>query len=339
MGRLSRPLNRDAVKAADDEFYAKHPEFVKDGKRIPLSATDPSQAGLRKEWVELYKKHGGKEEGDDSKQPPKKPDDPVQPCPKPCSCIITSQTVATSPANRARTRIGVGEEVELTVSPGSATWEITSGTGKLSPKSGAKVTYTADDTAGSVTITATKPGCSCTITLTVVEPSSWTMKRRSGTNLRHTHGRPDCGFQGTFFIHPNDVNFYRIRFREKDSQAVASGSYSVFNGVWHGNYPLPDRVGPWLAVISHTDADGSQAGGLDNVYSGDPGAGATNASPPFKVGTMHFPITMQWKVGTGIAHDFGAVRQEHEIFADGRCESRKGGLTEQTKHDDPTSTP
>jgi hypothetical protein len=81
MGRLSRPLNSDAVKAADDEFYAKHPELVKDGKRIPLSATDPSQADLRKEWVELYKKHGGKEEDDEKKPPAKKPDDPVEPCP------------------------------------------------------------------------------------------------------------------------------------------------------------------------------------------------------------------------------------------------------------------
>lgn len=80
MGRLSRPLNSDAIKAADDEFYAKHPEFVKDGKRIPLSDTDPSQAALRKEWVELYKKHGGKEEGDE-KPPAKKPDNPAEPCP------------------------------------------------------------------------------------------------------------------------------------------------------------------------------------------------------------------------------------------------------------------
>lgn len=81
MPRLSRPLDTQAVKAADDEFYAKHPELVKDGKRIPLSATDPSQAALRKEWVDLYKKNGGKEEGEDEKMPAKKPDDPVQPCP------------------------------------------------------------------------------------------------------------------------------------------------------------------------------------------------------------------------------------------------------------------
>lgn len=78
MARLSQPLNPDAVQAADDEFYANHPEFVKDGQRIPLSATDPSQAALRAEWVALYEKHNGAVEPDPSA--PKKPDDPVEPC-------------------------------------------------------------------------------------------------------------------------------------------------------------------------------------------------------------------------------------------------------------------
>jgi hypothetical protein len=340
MGRLSRPLDSKAVKAADDEFYANHPEFVKDGKRIPLSDTDPSQAALRKEWVELYKKHGGKEEGKKEKLPAKKPDDPVQPCPKPCSCTITSQTVATSPANRARTRIGVGEEIELTVSPGPATWEITSGTGKLSPKSGTKVTYTADDKAGSVTITATKPDCSCTIILTIVEPSSWTMKRQPSTNLKHTNGRPDCGWKGIMYVHPDDVNFYRVETREKDSQAVATGSYATFNGVKHGNYPPPDNASVWFAITRHSETDGSTDDAPDDIYSGDPGTGATGAAPPFKIGKMHFPITIQWRVaGSGTIHDFPVIRQEHEIFDNGRCESRKGGLTEHAMHSDPTSTP
>ncbi|MCP5158334.1 MAG: hypothetical protein H6975_02780 [Gammaproteobacteria bacterium] len=92
MGRLSRPLDSNALKAADDEFYANHPELIKDGKRIPLSNTDPSQADLRKEWVELYKKHGGKEEDGSKKPPAKKPDDPTQPCPEQCK-PITSLTV------------------------------------------------------------------------------------------------------------------------------------------------------------------------------------------------------------------------------------------------------
>jgi type VI secretion system secreted protein VgrG len=257
-----------------------------------------------------------------------------------CSgCTITSQTVATSPADRARTRIGVGEEVRLTVNPGPATWSITSGTGSLNPTRGSHttVTYTADDTAGSVTITATGSGCSCTITFTVVAPSNTTMEKAPGTNLRHTNGRPDCGWKGKQWIHPDDVNFYNIERREVDSNAVCTGSYMPFNNVLHGNYP--GGYGSWFGIDTHDPAKGSRAAMTDNIYSGDPGAGATGAAPPFNVGTMYFPIVYQWRVGTGTAHNFPAIRQEHEIFANGRCESRKGGNTESTMYNDPTSTP
>lgn len=250
---------------------------------------------------------------------------------------ITSVTVATSPANRARLRIGVGEEVDLTVSPGPSTWAITGGSGTLTPNSGSQtnVRFTASDLAETVVITATNGSCNCSITFTIVEPSDWTQKRTS--SISHSAGRPDCGWKGEFYIHPNDVNFYRMNFREKDSQAVATGSYAIFNGVWHGSYPLPDQASPWLAIVGHTEADGSKAGGIDTVYSGDSTAANTGAAPPFIVGTMYFPITMQWKVGTGSPKNFATSRQEHEIFADGKCESRKGGNTEKRMYNDPPS--
>jgi hypothetical protein len=78
--RLARPLDKARVHAADDDFYAKHPEFVRDGKRIPLSETNPAQAALRREWVQAYEKHGGEVEAPESKPPPQ-PVDVVQPCP------------------------------------------------------------------------------------------------------------------------------------------------------------------------------------------------------------------------------------------------------------------
>ena len=44
---------------------------------------------------------------------------------------------------------------------------------------------------------------------------------------------------------------------------------------------------------------------------------------------MYFPIVYQWRViGNATIHDFPGIRQEHEIFTDGKCESRKGGNTE-----------
>lgn len=67
--RATRPLNNEAVKAADDELYAKHADeprpnalYDEDGNRKPLSANDPDQAGLRKEWMNSYKANGGETE-------------------------------------------------------------------------------------------------------------------------------------------------------------------------------------------------------------------------------------------------------------------------------------
>jgi type VI secretion system secreted protein VgrG len=264
---------------------------------------------------------------------------PTQPPVQSCTVLtITSQTVATSPTNRARTRIGVGEEVTLTANPGPATWAITSGTGRLSPSSGShtSVTFTADDNAGSVTITATGSGCSGTITFTVVQPSSWTMEKAPGTNLKHANGRPDCGWKGLTWYHPDDVNFYNVQVREQDSQAVTTGSYNTFSGVKHGNYA--GGFSAWFPVVRHDPAKGSTDDAPDEIYSGDPGAANTRAAPPFTTGTMYFPIVLQWRVGSGSPHNFPSVRQEHEIFAPGRCESRKGAHTESRMYNDPTST-
>lgn len=66
MSRLRRPLNRDAVVAADDEFYRQHPELVRDnGTRIPLDPDDTAQANLRSEWRRLYLANGGELEEDE----------------------------------------------------------------------------------------------------------------------------------------------------------------------------------------------------------------------------------------------------------------------------------
>jgi type VI secretion system secreted protein VgrG len=257
-----------------------------------------------------------------------------------CPCTITSQTVATSPSNRTRTRIGVGEEVTLTVNPGPASWTVSGGNGTLSPSSGSNtsITYTAGDSAGTVTITAHGPNCTCTIVFTVVEPSNWTMKRKLNTNLFHRAGIPECGWKGEAYIHPNDVNFYRVEVREKDSKGVTTGSFHPFEGIYHGNYPPPDRVSPWFPLPTHTDTDGTKADLVDTIYSGYPGSASVGAVPPFHPGTLYFPMVWQWRVGTGATKSFPQVRQEHEISADGRCESRKGGHTEHTTYNDPAST-
>lgn len=279
--------------------------------------------------------------GDKLDDPKKKPDSDASKKDSKCKqCTVSSQTVKTSPANRARTKIGVGEEVDLTVDPAPATWAITSGSGTLTPSTGSRATvrFMADDNAGNVTITATGAGCSCTISFTVVTPANWTMKRKSGTNVQHEKGKIQCYWKGNTYYHPDDVNFYNIQTREKDSQAVGTGCKIGSNGVWHGKYPEPDRVSDWLTIVGHTEADGSKESGVDTVGTGDPGVAARGAAPPFKTGTVHFDIVLQWKVvGSANVHDMTAQPQEAEIFSDGHCESRKGGNTERTMYTDETT--
>jgi|HubBroStandDraft_4_1064222.scaffolds.fasta_scaffold66788_3 hypothetical protein len=84
--RAKRPLNQDAVSAADDSLYNGHagdprPNALFDaaGNRKPLDANDPDQAGLRQEWMEAYKANGGETEPNsaDGHTPA---DQPVMPC-------------------------------------------------------------------------------------------------------------------------------------------------------------------------------------------------------------------------------------------------------------------
>lgn len=93
--RAKRPLNPTAVSAADDEIYKRHEGdprpnalYDADGNRLPLSATDPSQAALRKEWMDLYIANGGEIESDPPAPTP--PGAPVVPCEdKKCDCTVT----------------------------------------------------------------------------------------------------------------------------------------------------------------------------------------------------------------------------------------------------------
>jgi hypothetical protein len=94
MGQIEKPLDQEAVAAADAELYGRHgndprPNALYDasGNRRPLSPSDPAQAGARAEWRSLYQAHLEKKNGP-KKAPPepapatdRAPDNPVQPCP------------------------------------------------------------------------------------------------------------------------------------------------------------------------------------------------------------------------------------------------------------------
>jgi hypothetical protein len=239
-------------------------------------------------------------------------------------CTITSETTATVPTDRARRTVGVGEEVTLTVAPGPATWTATAGS--VSPSSGTTVTFRAPDRAGSATVTAAGSGCTCQITFTVIEPSGLRMVRES--NVRHAQGHPDCGFLARPNVQPDTVSFHNIEIRELNSQFTGQGYYQPFNGASH--QPSTQTASAWFTVGQCSAGSGSPASCLDQVYSG-----YTNGA--VCEGLMTAPITWEFRVGTGSSKAMPAFEQRHAVTGAGDCTTSKGGASETTHLNDPTS--
>jgi outer membrane protein OmpA-like peptidoglycan-associated protein len=239
------------------------------------------------------------------------PCDNIDPPPPPI-CKITSLTVATQPANRARTRIGVGEEVDLTIKPGPATWKITSGGGKLSPVSGvhSTVTFLAGDRADTVTITAKGTACTASITFIVLEPSEARRRQRPGTNLKHTKDRPSIGIKTDLYLFPDDVCFYNVEYRELDATAVTTGVYDHAPLRGAGHSPNPDPIGFTMTVV-HGLGTKIDSGG-DEAFSGDPGTPV-----PFAPGSISFAIPYVFSVDGGTEKQFDTVHQVHTLESDG----------------------
>ena len=267
------------------------------------------------------------------------PDDPTP--------TLTSETYAISPADRTRTRVGVGEEVTLVYAPGGATWTI-AGEGAISFNDGDEaieaITFTAGDIAGSVTITATGQYGACSLTFDVVAPSHITIHKKSGTPLKHEFQFVENGFQGLVYLHPNDVNFYRLKIREKDSRAVGTGCCAVATGVLHGHYRTPDPAGGenvsrWISITHHSDAYGSNTSTADTISLRLP-HDFSGTDEPFRPGELSCTIVWHWQVnGRHRVGHFPAIHQVNTGFIDGKCQSRKGGDTRFSRFDDETTVP
>jgi len=274
---------------------------------------------------------------------------PVQPChdDDQTACSITSQTVATSPADQTRLKLGAGEEVNLTYSPGDATWAL-SGAGSISFNPGddstASITFTAADTAGSATITATGDNGTASITFNVVVPSSMHVYKMSGSVLIHSTGRVENGFYALVYVHPNDVNFYRVMIREKDSQGIGTKCCESGTGHWHGKYTIPDDAGGanvsnWVSLVNHTDAYGTNTSEHDTIWL-VAHHNLTGDAAPFNVGQLSYTIIWQWKVtDQTTVTNFPPITQAHTITADGSCQSAKNGDHRTSLYNDPYTAP
>jgi len=235
---------------------------------------------------------------------------PPGPAPAPPAETITSQTVVTAPAPRTRTKIGVGEEVTLTHTPGAAAWSVPAGLGTFSVANGPVTIYTAPDTAQArVTVT----GGAATIDFEIVAPTSVAMDREPGTGVMHARNRPTSGVRTRVFLGPDTVNFNKVIYREMDVNGVASaGVYSCnpFStghcNAGGGGVPCPDK--DMLTTVLAGKGTQSRLG--DCATSGD------CCSTPLAAGNVSLSIPYQYKVGAGAFRQFTIVPQVHALAAD-----------------------
>jgi hypothetical protein len=221
----------------------------------------------------------------------------------------------------------VGEEVNLTHSPGSAAWTTSVGTTTLSATSGVTVRFTAPDTFPATTQRITVTAGAARLALDVIAPTSVAMDRQPGTGVIHTVNRPDSGINTRVFLGPDTVNFSAVRYRELDVNSVNTvpGPYSCFNaggghcGAGGGGAACPDKA------LTNTVVAGM---GTQSVLGDCTYSSCCSATPPFQPGTSTFTIPYQYKVGAGAFHAITNVLQVHILAADASTlTSTKAGAT------------
>jgi hypothetical protein len=235
---------------------------------------------------------------------------------------IVTETVATSPPNRARKTIGVGEEVKLSVVPavttsaGDITWEL-DGSGILDKNSGVTNKFTAPARNATTTITASfSSGASCSTVFQTIEPSDIVFENNMTANYSG-FAPPQfdfyavCYWANVYFL-PDTVNFGRMKVCESYAQTQTLPGYFQAcppkpHSSWE-NAPL-DVVGSVVVPGRGTKAEwnpGDQIQGTSDYIH----------VVPISDGYAWWDIPWLFKVGNGAYKQIRIVRQDYRLIGD-----------------------
>jgi hypothetical protein len=146
---------------------------------------------------------------------------------------LISQCVATTPSNRARTNIGVGEQVNLYFNPAlpttNITWSVPAGSLSVTNNSSTNL-FTAPDNATNVTVTATIGSMPVNFYFQVFAPTGVVFVK---LGEKHTQGSLDAGFHAQCILSPTNVSFYNIEISEMNATYTGSGCFAFINGQIH----------------------------------------------------------------------------------------------------------
>jgi len=237
---------------------------------------------------------------------------------------IVTETVATSPPNRARKTIGVGEEVNLSVVPavttsaGDITWDLDGG-GILGTTSGTTNKFTAPDHNAPAVITANfGSGVSCSTVFQTIEPSDILFENfyiNEVASVAPPAAKYLCvGYGAKVYFRPASVNFGKITVIEGFAATQTEPGY-------FRDYP-PDHHDQWNSPRSLV-SDGSTwvegKGTLANWAEGDEITGLTRNVDqyPLRDGYAWWDIAWSFCVGSGQFKPFHTVRQDFRVIGAG----------------------
>ena len=216
------------------------------------------------------------------------------------SATLTTQTVATIPSNRARTKLGVGEKASLRLTPAPncpVTWGLSGGSGAISATSGSSISFTAHDRASTATVTATVNGIQRSITYDVVEPASESAVKVS--DISYPSGTIAAGMILKITTHPTDVSFTNVEVRELPGPASnITGYFTHFSPSALAHQPAAE----WAPIRPGNEGDDEVALQI------------TPGTVPLEPGGFQFDIPVRWQVvGTNNAASLPNVLQTHSL--------------------------
>jgi hypothetical protein len=237
---------------------------------------------------------------------------------------LYSQTVATTPTNRDRGTLGVGEQVNLGFQPALPVYGYWScSTGSVSQAYYYSTVFTAPSNAAEATVTfkyVSSAGRMVVLTtnFTVVEPTgvdhadfveyySYSSTSLAGAGV---HLRP--------YIGPTNVSFYRVQVMEVGEAASSLSGYFTTNNA-------PSHIGNGAGAWIQLDYDNHWLGDYDwaKSYDWSPPWTGTNWSG----GSYTWNIPAVWQIGNGPTNSMNAWNQVHTLNANGTMQVTKFGHT------------
>lgn len=258
---------------------------------------------------------------------------------------LKSETVATLPANRSRTTIGVGETVKVWVTSAEpVTWHISGASAEIIERKDKEMTFVASDVVGTVTVIAKSLSDEQSLDFQVIAPSSihYYGNSTSGKfDTAHFHLKDTFTFM-VVNLHmrllPSTVNFDNIQIREVNVKAETYGK--IFQsadekGLWHirtdfkkDGTPTQPYGDPPIDVQSTVQSI-NQLMHFDfiGLIDEDP---ASKYLPLPEENYAIFKIPIQWKLKSKSSyHTFVTVIQEIRIDTSGTIINKKGNYTSQ----------